>query len=282
MTVKSYPLGHLPARAVASAQARLTRLKIAAQRRFPRWLGLPVLGPYVQFYRQDALFKTQFSIFNYYSTFYPEHDVRLDYRITAYDRNGRLIGSAELSLAAGQSMQRELAAVIPAPLDEYGLFSVMAKPVTPHVEQVKDLGTTTCQFMTLYFPADERPQAPQIIHSHKLFQRHWIPKSDILRASHISEDISSRSLTEFYFLNSCPAATNVVLHVQDGTSGQELMRKSLTIAGHGVGRIALPTADIPESTALLGFDYAFDRRIAHQKPIVFRHQQHGVINCNHS
>ena len=282
MKFKGYPLEHLPARAVLSAQARLARLKTEAQRRFPHWLGLPALGPYVQFYREDALFKTQFSIFNYYSTFYPEYEVQLDYRISAFDRNGKLIGHGGVTLAAGESMQRALSEVIPAKLDEFGLFSVMAKPVTQHAEQVRNLGTTTCQFMTLYFPADSRAQAPQIIHSHKLLQQHWMPKSKIIRESHISEDLSTRTLTEFYFLNSCPATTTAVLHVLDGMTGKELTRKTVVIPGHGVGQIELVSSEIPDPNGLLAFEYEFDRRISHQKPIVFRHQQHGVINCNHS
>jgi hypothetical protein len=282
MKFKGYPLEHLPARAVLSAQARLTRLKMEAQRRFPQWLGLPALGPYVQFYREDALFRTQFSIFNYYSTFYPEHEVRLDYRISAFDRSGKHLGSGDVILAAGESMQRDLSEVIPAKLDEFGLFSVMAKPVTQHVEQVKNLGTTTCQFMTLYFPADSRAQAPQIIHSHKLLQQHWMPKSRIVRESHISEDLSTRTLTEFYFLNSCPATTTAVLHVLDGMTGKELTQKAVAIPGHGVSQITLVSSEMPGSNGLLAFEYEFDRRISHQKPIVFRHQQHGIINCNHS
>lgn len=282
MKFRGYPLAHLPARAVMSAHARLTRLRVEAQRRFPRWLGLPALGPYVQLYREDALFKTQISVFNYYSTFYPKYEVRLEYQVTAFDRHGKRLGTGQIALAAGESAQRWLSDVIPAKLDEYGLFSVIARPVTEHAEEVSQLGATTCQFMTLYFPSDSRPQAPQVIHSHKLFQNFWMPKSRIVRESHISEDLSGRTLTEFYFLNSCPAGTEAVLHVLDGKTGEELTHRALTIPGHGVGRVALPSSEFPESSGLLGFEYEFDRRISHRKPIVFRHQAHGVITCNHS
>lgn len=282
MKFRGYPLAHLPARAVMSAHARLTRLRVEVQRRFPRWLGLPALGPYVQLYREDALFRTQISVFNYYSTFFPKYDVRLVYQVTAFDRHGKRLGTGEIALAAGESVQRGLSEVIPAKLDEFGLFSVMARPVTEHVEQVKQLGATTCQFMTLYFPADLRPQAPQVIHSHKLFQNFWMPKSRIVRQSRITEDLSLQTLTEFYFLNSCPSTTEAVLHVFDGTTGREMAQKKAVIPGHGVGRLELPSAEITDANALLAFEYEFDRRISHQKPIVFRHQQHGVINCNHS
>lgn len=282
MKFRGYPLAHLPARAVLSAHARLARLRIEAQRRFPRWLGLPALGPYVQLYREDALFRTQLSIFNYYSTFYPKHDVRLEYQISAFNRNGKLLGRGEVALAAGESAQRYLSELIPVKLDEYGLFSVMAKPVADDAEQVKELGPTTCQFMTLYFPADSRAQAPQIVHSHKLFQDFWMPKSRIVRESRITEDLSLRTLTEFYFLNSCPSTTVAVLHALDAKTGKELVWKKLTIPGHGVGRLELPSSEVSGANALLAFEYEFDRRISHQKPIVFRHQQHGVITCNHS
>lgn len=282
MKFRGYPLAHLPARAVMSAHARLTRFRVEAQRRFPRWLGLPALGPYVQLYREDALFRTQISVFNYYSTFYPKYDVRLEYQVTAFDRHGKRLGTGEIALAAGESAQTGLSEVIPAKLDEFGLFSVMARPVTEHTEQVRQLGATTCQFMTLYFAADSRPQAPQVIHSHKLFQNFWMPKSQIVRESHISEDLSGRALTEFYFLNPCPSKTEAVLHVLDGKTGKELTHRALAIHGHGVGRIALPSSEFADSSKLLGFEYEFDRRISHRKPIVFRHQRNGVINCNHS
>lgn len=282
MNFRGYPLAHLPARAVLSAHARLARLRIKAQQRFPQWLGLPALGPYVQLYREDALFRTQLSIFNYYSTFYPKYEVKLEYRISVFDRNGKLIGRGEIALEAGESAQRYLSELIPAKLDQYGLFSVMAKPVTDNAEQVTELGPTTCQFMTLYFPVDARAQAPQIIHSHKLFQNFWMPKSKIVRQSRITEDLSRRTLTEFYFLNSCPSTTEAVLHVLDGTTGREMAQKKAVIPGHGVGRIELPSSEMTDANALLAFEYEFDRRISHQKPIVFRHQQHGVINCNHS
>jgi hypothetical protein len=282
MKFKGYPLAHLPARAVLRAHSSLTRLKIEARRRLPQWLGLPVLGPYVQLYREDDLFRTQLSIFNYYSTFYPRCEVRLEYQISAFDRNGRLLGRAEVILPAGESLQRYLSELISIKLDKYGLFSVMAKPVADDVEQVKELGPTACQFMTLYFPADSRSQAPQIVHSHKLFQNFWMPKSRIIRESCITEDLSLRTLTEFYFLNSCPCTIEVVLHALDARTGKELVWKKLTIPGHGVGRLELPSSEAPGANALLAFVYEFDRRISHQKPIVFRHQSLGIVTCNHS
>lgn len=282
MKFKSYPLAHLPARVVLSARARLTNLRVEAQRRFPRWLGLPALGPYVQLYREDALFRTQLSIFNYYSTFYPKHDVRLEYRISAFDRNGKLLGRGEVVLAAGGSAQLYLSDLIPVALDEYGLFSVMAKPVSDDLEEVNALGPTTCQFMTLYFPADSRVQAPQIIHSHKLFQNFWMPKSRIVRESRITEDLSQRTLTEFYFLNSCSSTIEAVLHALDVNTAKKVALKKLAIPGHGVGRLELLSSEVPDANAVLAFEYEFDRRISHQKPIVFRHQQRRVITCNHS
>src|SRR3546814_13293855 len=89
--------------------------------------------------------------------------------------------------------------------------------------------------MTLYFPADARSQAPQIIHSHKLFQDFWIPKSTIVRESHISEDLSTRRQTDFYFLNSCPARTKAGLHMMDGVTGAEVAQKTdRTSSGEGM------------------------------------------------
>src|SRR3546814_252156 len=128
MKVGGYSLAHLPARTVVSAHARLTRFRVAAQQRFPRWFGLPTLGPYVQLYCENAFFKTQISIFNYYSTFYPECDVRLEYQVTAFDRNGRKLGTGKFFLDPGESLQQDLSQIVPCRLDEYGLFNVMAAP----------------------------------------------------------------------------------------------------------------------------------------------------------
>jgi hypothetical protein len=282
MKFRGYPLAHIPARAVISIYTRLNRLKVDTQRCFPRWLGLPTLGPYVQLYREDVLCKTQISVFNYYSAFYPKYDVQLKYSIAAYDRHGRRLGVGKIVLAAGESLQQNLSVLIPADLDEFGLFSVMAKPITKHAEQVRELGTTASQFMTLYFSPDSRPQAPQIIHSHKLFQNFWIPKSRIVRESNISEDLSGRTLTEFYFLNSCPSRTNAALSVLDAKTGEKLTHQELLIPGHGVARVALSSSEFADPATLLAFEYEFDRRISHQKPIIFRHQEHGVMTCNHS
>jgi hypothetical protein len=282
MKFRGYPLSHLPARVVLGVDARLSRLRTEAQRRYPGWLGLPALGPYVQLYREDALFKTQLSVFNYYSTFYPKYEVQLEYLISAFDRGGELLGRGQITLAPDESAQRDLSDVISSDLDEYGLFSVKARPVTRNADKIKEIGPTTCQFMTLYFPTDRQRQAPQVIHSHKLFQSLPIPKSNIIREPHISEDLSSRTLTEFFFLNSCPSMTDVALHVLDAETGKELRQERLSIRGHGVGRLELPSSELTSSSDLLAFRYAFNRRISHQKPIVFRHQQHGVITCNHS
>ncbi len=144
------------------------------------------------------------------------------------------------------------------------------------------LGVTTSQFMTLFSPSDSRRQAPQIIHSHKLFQNFWLPKSQILRDTNISEDLLGRALTEFYFLNPCPLNTDIVLHIIDGETGSHLTQRLLSIPGHGVGKINLLSGDFCNLRGLLGFKYEFSRRISHTKPIVFRHQSHGIVTCNHS
>src|SRR3546814_4763777 len=81
---------------------------------------------------------------------------------------------------------------------------------------------------------------------------------------------------------SCPARTKAVLHMLDGVTGAEVAQKTLSIPGHGVGKIELPSTEIPDFHQMLAFEYEFDRRVSHQKPIVFRHHNHGVINCNHS
>jgi hypothetical protein len=275
-------ISNIPSRVILNSHSRISRFKIDAQRRFPKWFGLPTLGPYIQLYREDTFFKTKLSIFNYCSTFQAMCDVRLEYQISLFDRSGIEIGLGKVVLETGESSQEYLADLVAADLDEYGMFSVMARPFTNNVEILKRLGATTCQFMTIYCPTDCRVQAPQIIHSHKLAQNFWLPKAGVVRNSSVTEDFSLQNTTEFYFINPCRSITVGVLHVLDINTGHELNRREITVPGYGVGRIDLPSLGIFEINSLVAFKYSFDRPISHQKPIIFRHQKHGVITCNHS
>jgi hypothetical protein len=275
-------LSRLQSRVVLNIQKILNYLKIYTQRRFPDLFGLPTQGPYLQLYREDNFFKTKISIFNYCSTFQGNKDVKLDYRITIFDRNGVETGFGKIILENGESLQEYLSDLIVGYLDNYGLFSVMATPITDDVAELNKLGVTTCQFMTIYYPTDRHRQAPQIIHSHKLFQNFRLPKTTVVRESNITEDFSYQDLTEFYLLNSCRSAIKIELYILDINTGHELITQKIIIPGHGVGLFELRSTDISEENSKAAFRYTFDRSISHQKPIVFRHQKNKVINCNHS
>jgi hypothetical protein len=280
--MKNYPLTHLPALALLSSVARIKKLEMSLKQRFPKILGLPVMGPYVQLYRQDSYFKTQISVFNYFSTFLPNIPTKLEYKVVAYRRDGSKIGSGIITLEHGQSVQVQLEAVIGKPLDEFGIFHVQAKPYSSSPEEVSKIGTTTGQFMTLFCPTDTTKQAPQFIHSHRPFQNFPIPYSPYTRKPNYAHNISGQSLTEFLFLNPCASSTQMVLHIFDAKTGKKITQIERNINGFGVEKIELKKEDLHGDYEWLSLKYEFSRRISHMKPIVFHHYPDGIITCNHT
>ncbi len=282
MQFRGYPITHLPARAVLLAFDRVKQLEMKLKLRFPSLLGLPVMGPYVQFYRQDALFRTELSVFNFYSTFLPTIATQLTYYVTAYRRDGACIGSGQLVLEHGHSTTVALEAIIGKPLDDYGVFHVQATARSNDTTRATALGPTTGQFMTLYCPTDATRQAPQCIHSHKLFQALPIPYSPYTRTTGFTADLAGNPRNEFFFLNPCLSATRITLHAFDTLTGTKIAAFTRTIKGCGVERFTLTPADLGASSNPLTFTYEFDRRVSHMKPIVFHHHADGVVTCNHT
>jgi len=280
--MKKYPLTHLPALVLLSSVDRIKKLEMIIKQRFQKILGLPVMGPYVQLYRQDSYFKTQISVFNYFSTFLPNIPTKLEYKLVAYRRDGNKIGSGCITLEHGQSAQVDLEAVIGKALDEFGIFHVQAKPYSYSSEKLSKIGTTTGQFMTLFCPNDATKQAPQFIHSHKPLQNFSIPYSPYTRKPNYVENISGQSLTELLFLNPCMSSTKVVLHIFDTKTGEKITQIEHNINGFGVEKIELKKENLHGDYEYLSFKYEFDKRISHMKPIVFHHYLDGIITCNHT
>lgn len=282
MNIRGRPASHLLARGAIKAAAWHDRAMTMMCQRFPSWLGLPVLGPYVQLYRQDKDFSTEVSVFNYLSTFMPGIEHHIDFRIVCMDRHGRKIGSGVIGVAPGGTAQKRLNDIVAGGLDEYGLFHVMAKPRSQDAETVASIGETTGQFMTLFCPVSTATAAPQILHSHKLFQRFPILRSPINRSPHLSEDVATLDLLSFYVLNPQPMRLSFGLTVRECATGTRLLTQSVQVAGHGVGVVRMDRAVMSDWENPVCFEYAFDRQVSHRKPILFRRYPGGVITCNHT
>ncbi len=282
MKIGTHSLSDLPAKSILWLFDSIKKIEMNLKQRFPAILGLPIMGPYVQFYRQDKYFKTQLSVFNYFSTFLPNTQTKLEYKIVAYRNNGSKIGNGKIMLEHGQSTQIDLEAVIGKKLDEYGIFHIQAKAHSASPEELSKIGTTTGQFMTIFCPTDTARQSPQFIHSHKLFQNFPIPYSPYTRTTGYTDNITGQSVTEFFFLNSCGSPTNVTLHIFDPKTGQKITEINKKIDKFGVGKIIIKKSDLDGDYEYLSFKYEFDRRITHMKPIAFRHYPDNIITCNHT
>jgi len=282
MNFRGRPVSHLPARGFIAAAHWCDRAATSVRKRLPEWFGLPVLGPYVQLYRHDAMFDTEVSFFNYLSTFIPGIEHHIDYRVSCLDRQGRKLGSGVISVGPGASAQVPLREIVARNLDAYGLFHVIAKPRSNDVKFVASIGETTGQFMTLFTPVGHAMAAPQIVHSHKAFQHIPIFWSPMTRSPHVSEDVSQVQELEFYVLNPQALRMTFGLTVRDCSSAEVLLQRVVQVPGHGVGVVHLDQQRLSKLSDPICFDYDFDRQVSHRKPILFRRYPDGVVTCNHT
>ena len=266
-----------------SAAREVGRLAQRAKVTRPRLLGLPIKGPLVQLYRSDAEFDTEVSFVNYLSFYLLDEDLSITVTVTAYDREGRRLGRGRHCIGRRQALQRPLSDLVGAKLDAHGLFTVTADYDDDAVERIAFLGQTAPQFMTLFVPRDGGAAAPQILHSHKSFQRLPVPYSPCRWESPSIERIGAAETYSVFVLNACGARLRGRLDFSGTVDAAAAWRMDYSVPRLGVGRFDFRPAmlGIPLDQSYR-FVCEFDRRTPHRKPILFRRFADGSITGNHS
>ena len=185
------------------AGREIERLTYRAHIAQPKLLGPAVRGPLVQLYRADADFTTEVAFVNYLTFYLLDADIGITVTVTAYDRNGKRLGSGRHRLGRKQALQRPLAELVGAPLDSHGLFTIEAEYDAAAIDGIAFLGQTAPQFMTLFVPRAGGAAAPQILHSHKMFQRGGVPFSPCRWESPVTEQLAAVESYSVFVVNSC-------------------------------------------------------------------------------
>ena len=263
------------------AQREVERLTYRAKIAQPRLLGPAIRGPLVQLYRCDRDFATEVSFVNYLSFYLPGEELGIAYTLTAYDREGRKLGSGRHRIRSHQGVQRSLAELTGARLDAHGLYTVEADYDPDIVERIAFLGQTAPQFMTLFVPAGASAAAPQILHSHKGFQKGAVPYSPCRWDSPSTERLAAVDEYSIFIINACGSRLSGRVELAD--EGGAAWRASYEVPRWGVSRIDMAPAalGLPTDRALR-FACDFDRRTPHRKPILFRRFADGSVTGNHS
>jgi hypothetical protein len=264
------------------AGREIERLTYRAKIARPQLLGPAIRGPLVQLYRADADFDTEVSFVNYLSFYLLDADLAITVTVTAYDRNGRRLGSGRHRIGRKQALQRRLADLAGAALDTHGLFTVEAEYDARAIDRIAFLGQTAPQFMTLFVPRDGGAAAPQILHSHKDFHRGGVPYSPCRWESPSIERPAVVAEYSVFVINGCGSRLNGRIEFS-GIAGPAAWSTDYSAPRWGVARIdARPAAMGMALDQPFRFSCAFDRRTPHRKPILFRRFADGSITANHS
>jgi hypothetical protein len=265
------------------AGREIERLTYRARIAQPKLLGPAVRGPLVQLYRADADFTTEVGFVNFLTFYLLDADIGITVTATAYDRNGRRLGSGRHRLGRKQALQRPLAELVDAPLDAHGLFMIEAAYDAAAIDEIAFLGQTAPQFMTLFVPTAGGAAAPQILHSHKIFQRSGVPYSPCRWESPVIEHLAAVEAYSVFVVNSC--RSKLTGRVELGGLGEKAAtwRTDYSVPGWGVARVdlRLDALALPLDQPFR-FACDFDRRTPHRKPILFRRFADGSITGNHS
>ncbi len=265
------------------AGREVERLTFRAKIARPRLLGPAIKGPLAQLYRADADFDTEVSFVNYLSFYLPGEDLAITVTVTAYDRDGRRLGSGRHRIGRKQALQRRLSELAGTALDAHGLFAVEAAYDAQAVERIAFLGQTAAQFMTLFVPRDGSAAAPQILHSHKEFQRGGVPYSPCRWDSPSVERLAAVEDYSVFVVNACGSRLSGSIAFSGIARPQAAWRTGYGVPRWGVARIdAAPAAMGMALDQPFRFACDFDRRTPHRKPILFRRFADGSITANHS
>ena len=248
---------------------------------WPAVFGLPVETNLMQLYREDSEFSTWIDISNYASFFAAYDGVKVEFILTAYDREGEELGVAAVNLDAFQSLKTRLSSHVPG-LDHYGIFTVNAKLWANDFSQIQFLLETSPQFMTCFIPR-KADLSLQMIHSHKTLDSYLSIKKPNVRVSRVTENLSEMEELSIFFLNSSSHEVQSQLRVQSFAGGI-LFQSGFALPPKGVHHLTWrPTAAVREGNDLFCFyEFSYDRVINHRKPIVFRRFKDGSVSANHT
>jgi len=265
------------------AGREIERLTYRAKIAQPKLLGPAIRGPLVQLYRADGDFTTEVAFVNYLTFYLLDADIGITVTVTAYDRNGKRLGSGRRRVGRKQALQRPLAELVDAPLDTHGLFTVEAAYDAAAIDGIAFLGQTAPQFMTLFVPRAGGAAAPQILHSHKDFQRRGVPFSPCRWESPVIERLAAVEAYSVFVVNACRSKLAGRVELAGLARPDAAWRTEYRAPAWGVARIDLRPAalDLPLDQPFR-FACDFDRRTPHRKPILFRQFADGSITGNHS
>jgi hypothetical protein len=265
------------------AGRELERLTYRAKIAQPKLLGPAIRGPLVQLYRADADFTTEVGFVNYLTFYLLDADIGITVTVTAYDCNGKRLGSGRHRLGRKEALQRPLEELVGARLDAHGLFTVEAEYDAAAIDDVAFLGQTAPQFMTLFVPRAGGAAAPQILHSHKGFQRGGVPYSPCRWESPVTERLAAVESYSVFVVNACRSTLSGRVELIDVARPDAAWRSEYRAPAWGVARIDLrPAALGLPLDQPFRFACDFDRRTPHRKPILFRQFADGSITGNHS
>jgi len=265
------------------ATREVERLTYRAKIAQPKLLGPAIKGPLVQLYRADTDFTTEVGFVNYLTFYLLDADIGITVTVTAYERNGKRLGSGRHRVGRKQALQRPLDELVGSPLDAHGLFTVEAEYDAAAIDDIAFLGQTAPQFMTLFVPRAGGAAAPQILHSHKGFQRGGVPYSPCRWESPVTEHLAAVEAYSVFVVNACRSKLGGRVELIDVARPDAAWRTDYHAPAWGVARIDLRPAslNLPLDQPFR-FACDFDRRTPHRKPILFRRFADGSITGNHS
>jgi len=265
------------------AGRELERLAFRAQIARPKLLGPAIRGPLVQLYRADSDFTTEVGFVNYLTFYLLGADIDITVTVTAYDRDGRRLGRGRHRVGCKQALQRPLAELVDGPLDAHGLFTIKAAYDAGATDTIAFLGQTAPQFMTLFIPRVGGAAAPQLLHSHKVFQRSAVPYSPCRWESPVMERLAAVETYSMFVINACRSRLAGRVELAGVERADAVWHADYGVPGRGVGRIDVrPAALGLPLDQPFRFACDFDRRTPHRKPILFRRFPDGSITGNHS
>jgi len=258
----------LVAAAADHARRQLSGTVRRCKKMAPWLLGSPIKNGMVQLYRNDGDFRTIVSIPHHLSFLAPDSNVGIEYRVTAYRRDGRKVGTAKRLIPHFATLQVPLDELIEN-LDDYGMFVVSCRYDTS--AGIDFLGETSPQFMTIFVPR-RNDSAPQLIHSHKYLDRLPPLSRAVSRTSALQEGLETADRLDCFVLNTSPMTVRGEIELSNGSCRQ------FSIPGRGVGQVTM-AMDCRQSVDVTS---RFDRVLNHRKPIVFRRFPSGWITASHS
>ena len=247
---------------------------------FPSVFGFEIKNNLVQFYRNDAIFKTVFS-FNHFIEFFSQFpDLDMKVSLQAYDRFGCSLGLQSFTLSKKGAAQIFLNELFVG-LDEYGMFSASLKLKPNYLEKLFYLGTIAPQFMTLYIPLNEN-NSPQMVHSHKHQQGYlWTPRNHVRHSGHV-EILKDLNKFQVFVLNSCNSRLNFKMQLFNSRTNEWVGERKVDIEGYATACLTFNRSEFENSVEGLSFKYYYNLSVDHKKPIIFRHFKNNNWSCNHT